>query len=421
MNLSTSNKIQYFVISFIVLLVLAATLTSNIVRSTHNKGDFGAIYNASEHAIKTSTLNDSKSLGYYPPSARPFFLLFALLPKVYAMTLWWLISVIIYTSAFYLTLKYIIPSASQNSFSVLSITFLLSLPWLISDLNVGNVSTIVLISILGSYILHRNGHEILAGLVLASGIAIKLIPIFMLIFFAIRGKWKQTIITIICLFIVGIIPGVLIFGYHDFTSSWHCWREHAVKIRTAEHTIMHTNRLSYMNQAWPNILARTLHHIDAGHRNHPFFVNIANLSKNTILKIWYIFAAISLLIWLYAIKPNKQTPLSSEQIAFGLAPPIVIWFSPHVLSYYLTILIPSLMLIVWAIVEKNSFLRNTRIKLQIILVIYIALCLTTASPYLRAIGSYQLIVLLCFIGVYLILRDSTSQVQKDHESRKTSA
>ncbi len=470
MNLNIPNKyLRNFTLT-IAIVILIGTLTSNIIRSTHNKGDFVAIYQASEHALKINSLNDPESLGYYPPSARPFFLIFAVLPKVPAMALWWLISVFLYCLAFYLSAKYLIPYnnthdnninninknhdnkdidntgdvSTENTktnmpkriLKIISITFLLSIPWLISDLNVGNVSTIVLMSILVSYILHIKNRQILSGLVLAIGISTKLIPIFLLIFYAIRKKWKQTIITLIILPIVGIIPGILIFSYKDFTRSWKCWKEHAFNIRTAKYIITKTHRLNYMNQAWPNVLTRALHHIDSGHRHHSLYVNFANLPKKTILIIWYIFAATSFAIWIYAIKPpenlDKHHQLISERLAFCLVPPIVLWFSPHMLSYYMTILIPSLTLIVWATFDKNTYDTDTntnasnelnkkqkqnsqtlKSKLKIILLVYLILCLSPAFPLFRALGSYQFIVLLCFIGVYMIIRDNSKRAKTD--------
>lgn len=408
---------NFYIVAAIILMVLAGTAYSTFVRARGNVGDFGALYKASRWAMQTRTINDPVSLGYYPPSGRPILMLLALPPKVYGAMCWWTISVGLHVLCLFLIVRHMLPGPCSDRWKLAAVTYLALAPWVAMDLGEGNINSIVLAGVVISYFLHRKGHLLPAAMILAAGIAVKLIPAFLLAFYVIRRRWKVSILTVFCTLAIGIIPGVLLFGRDDFTRSWKTWRDHAVNVRTAEYTILESDRATYMNQAWPNILVRTLHKISAGRHGRPFYVNLANLSRPTILKIWYVFAAISGVAWIWFIWPRRAEPAQFEHLRFASVPLIIIWFSPHVLTYYLTLTMPALAILLWAIGEKANRSLSIRPYLIILLMIYIVGCVSVASTHLRAVGCFQMVVMTLAGGLILLAAGQGEQGLTDKRIR----
>ncbi len=430
MRFSPSLKVAVVgkrIIIGIIVAVLIGSFSSNLFRSTHNQSDFSAIRRASEHVLSSGRLSDSESLGYYPPSARIFLLPFAFLPLPAAMSIWWLISVFFYCACFYMVFKYILPDNISNKFEIFAITFLLLTPWLVSDLNAGNLSSFILFVVVGSYALHLRGYPIFSGLLLGLGIVVKLIPIFLLIWYIVRRKWQAALASGVSVVLLSIIPGLLVFGYRDFSQSWRVWLDSAVKIRTAEYTILDSSRAPYSNQSWTNNFIRILHHVSSGRHDKPFYVNFVNLPRRTILKLWYLFAAISGAIWIYMIYPRKDDSETVEKFAFALVCPIMIWFSPHVFSYYLTMLLPAIAVFVWGLSSVDGVMAGIKTRLFILLAILVAGCFSPASLYLRAFGAYQFVVLITMVAVFGVIsqlrrisvRDNSTRARMDRESPQT--
>jgi hypothetical protein len=389
----------------VISIAAVAAGYSSYIRALARRGDFFALYEASRHAIETGSLSDPLSVGYYPPSGRPILMLLAIIPTPWiGAVCWWAISACLHGLCVYLLVRHLLPGECSRRARLAMVVLMAMLVWLVSDLAVGNVSSLLLASVVVSYFLYRKRYVLPSALVLSIGIVTKLLPIFLLVFYLVRRRWAVSMMTIVCTLAVGVLPGVLIFGRADFIASWKTWYDHAMSIRTARHTIMDSDRATFMNQAWPNILLRTLHPVSAGHEKKPFYVNVANLSRSLILKIWLSLAVTSGLLWVILIWPRASDPAGVEHVRFALVPLAMIWFSPHVMSYYMTLIMPALVILIWAIIERRETMSSIRYSLAGLGAIYILGCISTASDYARALGAYQMVVLALAVGIFLIIR-----------------
>jgi hypothetical protein len=407
------RKIVVYGLSVIFLVVLGTTLVSTIIRSGAEVGDFWALYEASRHAIETGSL-DAKSLGYYPPSGRPILMMLALLPAQPAAVLWWGISVGLQILCLVLIFKHLLPERPSDPLLLGFLAYLAMLPWVVSDLSGGNISTLILASLVISYYLYRKKWLWTSGLVLGVGIAVKFLPVFLIFFYAVKRRWKMAVISSLCTLFIGLVPGVVLFGKNNFFESWNTWSKTALGRRTVTYMILESPGISYINQSLANVFLHTLSPVSAGHHGKPFYVNIADLSRPTVLKIWMGIVLITGLAWVYLIWPGKNDPPFLEPLHFAYVCLPMIWFSPHVMSYYMTILLPAVTVLVWAAVEPNELITPVRKKAGWMILAYFLACVGIAIPHARAYGNYLLIILILGAGVTLIFQ----QVRQEYISKK---
>lgn len=386
----------------IIAAVIIAAFVSNFVRTGAGKGDFTALYENSSHAIQTGILSDPESLGYYPPSGRPILMTLAIFPLRLAAALWFIMAVFIEGISLYLLVTHLLPNKPKDPWLIAALSALAVIPWLSADLSGGNISALILGSVVISYYFYRKNRPWLSGLILGLGIAVKFLPIFLIFFYAIKRQWKMTIIACIMTLAVAIIPGSIVFGPRDFAHSWKVWSDSAFSIRTAKFMILE-GQLSYVNQSWANVLLHTFHPVNTGHRDKPFYVNITNIPRQDILKIWYALMAISAFLWVFLIWPRKGDTTEMLALHFPMVCIPMLWFSPHVMSYYMTILLPAIVFLFWALDNRDeTWLRSLAKPLFILLGLYILGDLSVISRYARAYGSYQITIFTLAIAVSIV-------------------
>ncbi len=395
------RKIVVYGLSGIFLAVLGTTLVSTFIRSGAGVGDFWALYEASRHAIETGIL-DVKSLGYYPPSGRPILMILAVLPPQAAAVLWWNLAVGLQILCLYLIIRHMLPIRPSAPWLLGILATLAMIPWIISDLSGGNISTLILASLVVSYYLFRKKWLWTSGLVLGIGIAVKFLPVFLIFFYAVKRRWKMAVISSLCTLFIGLVPGVVLFGKNNFFESWNTWSQTALGRRTVTYMILESPGISYINQSLANVLLHTLSPVNAGHHDQTFFVNIADLSRSTILKIWMGIVLISGLAWGYLIWPRKNDPPHMEQLHFAFVCLPMIWFSPHVMTYYMTILLPAVVVLVWAAIESGKIIGSIGKYARWMILAYLLACIGICFPHVRAYGNYLLIVVILGISLAFI-------------------
>jgi len=409
------RKIFLVLMGIIITAILTGTLISTVVRANAGRSDFFALYHASRHAMETGRLADPDSLGYYPPSGRPILMLLSVLPNPHAAILWWTISVLLHGTCLYLVIIYLLPDRSRDSWVLAGLVVLAMTPWYVSDLACGNVSSLILASVVLSFFFFRRGRVWISAFCLGVGIAVKFLPVFLLFYYAIQRRWRAFGVGVLGSVLVGIIPGLLWFGVVDFGRSWKTWYRFACGQRTPEAMILKGEGASYGHQSLANVLLHTLSRVNAGTRARPFFINLADISRAAILKIWYAVVVLSALVWIYAVWPGRSGSPSLPMIHFALVGLPMVWFSPHVLSYYLTILLPAITILIWSAWEPPAFLQHHRSRTWIFIAIYWLLCACVTVPYARAYGCYLALVFVLAVHLVLMGRAMRRQDGKKYE------
>lgn len=388
----------------IVGITLSATLVSSQIRVGAQVGDFWALYDASRHAYETGRIDDPDSLGYYPPSGRPLMMLLAPLPARVGGFIWWSAAAGLQLLCLYVLIRHLMPGPVSDPWRLATFTYFALLPWIVADLTGGNISTLMLASIVLSFYFYRRGRTLPAAAILGAGIAVKIFPVFMVLFYGIKRRWRMAGMAAGATVVIGVLPGVLLFGAGEFAESWRVWSERA-KIRSPRYMIVDGPGISYINQSVANVLRHTLSPVNAGHRSDNFLVNVADLPRPVILVIWYVVMSAAGLAWVWMLWPRKTDSPGVEAAQLGLVGIAVLWFSPHVMSYYLTVLMPAVALLMWAGSEAEyNGLAGLRGAMAAPVILYFLGDLSVASRYARAYGSYLLIMVVLAVAVGITIR-----------------
>ncbi len=390
------------------MMVLIAALVigafcSFYVKTQVGKGDFSALHEASVHAFKTRTL-DAESLGYYPPSGRPILMLFSLVPQPATPIVWWLVSAGLHVLCLILVVQQMLPAKASDPLLLMTLIVFAMLPWYVSDLSGGNISPVMLASVVVAYVLYRRGWLWTSATVLAVGIAVKFLPVFLIFFYILKRKWNIFWRSVTTTIVIAFVPGILIFGAGQFINSWKTWNDSALARRTGNYMILESRGISYINQSLANVLLHTLSPVSAGHHDKPFFVNIADLSRTTIRNIWIAVVILSGVCWVWLLWPTKNDPPSLELAHFAFVCLPMVWFCPHVMSYYMTILMPAVAMLVWYVVEMALGKVPALNSLRWLVGLYVVGCALIGSVRARAYGNYLGIILVLAIALTVIAR-----------------
>jgi len=85
------------------------------------------------------------------------------------------------------------------------------------------------------------------------------------------------------------------------------------------------------------------------------------------------------------------------------------------MTYYMTILTPAVMILIWAVVERKNRFQEIQTPLIVLAVLYGLGCASVASAYARAYGSYlfTILILACTVGwVARRLQQPKTEIQK---------
>ncbi len=150
--------------------------------------------------------------------------LMALPPVTGAMT-WFAIKVALTTIALTMCLKIVKVREGPFPPFFLSAILILSLRPILGDLHHGNVNLLILFLIVAMFQAWRQGHDILAGLLLGLAVSYKVTPALFIPYFAYKGSWRTVGSTLLglVLFLL-VVPSLIIgpqFNFDCLSMWWH--------------------------------------------------------------------------------------------------------------------------------------------------------------------------------------------------------
>ena len=189
-----TDLILFIISAFIIILQIKTYVFPTILRV-----DFGIYYDATKAMLANQNIYGMLLDGItfnYPPSLFLLIFPFTLFPKIYAVSIWNLIGIILFLSSGILFFKKFL---SEITFS--KKLFLISIFFLISPIQetllFGQINIYVLFLCLSSFFLFEKNNrrmDVLAGLSLGLASGLKIIPLFLLIYLLLRKKWLGIII-----------------------------------------------------------------------------------------------------------------------------------------------------------------------------------------------------------------------------------
>ncbi|HST19675.1 MAG TPA: glycosyltransferase family 87 protein [Blastocatellia bacterium] len=298
---------------FIAIFVIAIALLGFVF--IRNLIDFPVYYSAGQSLLNGRTdlyspdFAQGRVMDYRYP---PFFLLALvplwLLPYKVAAYVWYLTAILQIAGCVFILNRQ--TNFNQSAKAAWLVVFLAVGQYFVMILHYGNAHLLAIFLVFASFYFFIQRKNWAAALAMALAITIKLTPILILPYFALKRKWKLLSLIAALLIAINIAPAVY-FGFAKNAQLLKSWYEHVIAGQEF-HEANGPINLSLKGQ-----LRRYLSPIDYSQRidkdaQYPQ-VNIATISQENIEKIWIALAGIMFFSTLALIWVGSKESISFER------------------------------------------------------------------------------------------------------------
>jgi glycosyl transferase family 87 len=289
----------------ILIIVFALALAGLGFLFVRNLIDFPVYYAAGQSLLsgRTDLYAPDFALGRvmdyrYPPFFIVALLPLWLLPYSLAAYIWYLLSVI-QISGCVLIVSRTFPSLNNAKGSWVLVA-LATAAYFVMALHYGNAHLLATFLLFAGLYVFLRGNDVVASLLMALAITIKITPVLLLPYFALKRRWKMLGAVCVFLLIINLLPSAF-FGVRSNNQLLSNWYRHVVASQEFHEDNGPIN-LSIKGQ-----LRRYFSSVDYSRRvdgdvQYPS-VNITEISRESLDAAWVViaaalFAAVLLLIWL---------------------------------------------------------------------------------------------------------------------------
>jgi hypothetical protein len=309
----------------------------------------------------------------YPPLFLLIFAPFVMLPISWGAAVWLLLKVVVLVGLLKVALERGLKPEGTSRHSAL-IALLFIAPYLVEEFRYGNAQFFIF-ALSAVALLLVNERPILSAASLALGISVKVWPLFLLPYLALRRNWTAVSYTVVFVALFAMLPG-LYFGFASNFSLLGEW------FSQETHTQLSENEIWFPNQSLRGVLMRYLTVIDYSQVPDSNYTQVNILSLNPLLvrQIWIGFslAAYAGFLWL----ANRRRSMV-DWLGQGLAFCLIAVLEPFTQKYALAILLwPAL------IVASPAWKPRWRFPL------YSAAVLALVQPLTPGAGAQRLLQVL---------------------------
>jgi alpha-1,2-mannosyltransferase len=336
----------------------------------------------------------------------PFFLVaftpLWLIPYSVSAYIWYLLSVIEITSCV-IIISRICPALGSSRKAWLLIA-LSTLQYFVVAVHYGNAHLLAVFLLFAAAYSFRKGREVIAGLLMALAITIKLTPVLLLPYFVLKRKWRMLASVCILLIVINFIPSVY-FGVNGNRKLIESWYQHVISSQE-----FHEDN-GPINLSLKGELRRYLSPVDYSKRvdgdvQYPA-INVVSLAREELFWAWIIgcailFVAVLVLIWLErgstqaAIEESNQNN-ARFAVEMSLMLCLMLMVGPLTSKiYFITLLWPIACLGNFAIRGRS---RDARIAMRVLIVVAVT---NSVLPLLPG-RSIQRLLLVVGIDFYVNL------------------
>ena len=233
----------------------------------------------------------------YPPFFLVAFLPLWAMPYTVAAYTWYLLDVLLITGCIVVLRR--LPGATQLKKSAWSVSALAVAQYYVMVLHYGNAHLIVAFLLFAAFYFAFKEKNLVAALAMSLAITIKLTPVLLLPYFALKGKRRLLVLIGGLLIVVNLVPAAY-FGFGENTELLKNWYYHVVADQEF-HEINGPINLSLKGQ-----LRRYFTRVDYAHRvdgdvQYPS-INVASLTGEQTDTAWIVIAALAVasglaLVW----------------------------------------------------------------------------------------------------------------------------
>ncbi len=312
---------------------------------------------------------------YYlqPPLFAVAMVPFAMIPQMWAVLIWYLLSVAMMIAAVRMCVRMMSrrQPPSQNQFVIYLVPPLLVVLLLVSALAHGQSSVLMLWLVIAALYCNEQGHAVVGGVSLAGATLVKVFPVLLLGYFVWRKKWRFVAASLLALVLGLFVLPSFAYGWKGNRVFLEKWVTRVVspalqseKERANEplyNTLLNSDMVN--NQSLPAVLWR--------------WTKVQSASWIARLGV-VAMACVIFLVGRKSAPINEPLILGAALICTVLAPPVS-WS-----HYFLVLLFPLTALI--ALLQRTADQSLKRI-IYVCLGIYAVLCFVAATRQLRGFGS----------------------------------
>jgi hypothetical protein len=415
-------------IALVAVVALAAALAGLVF--TRNLIDFPVYYSAGR------SLLEGRTDLYAPDFARgpvmdyrypPFFLLLFytlwLLPYKLAAYIWYLFS-IIQIAACVVAVKRLV-TKQRSGRIVLGVSILAVSQYFVMILHYGNAHLLAVSLLFAAYYFLAKDRQATAALLMALAITVKITPVLLLPYFAIKRRWKYLFLTTLFLVALNLTPAAY-FGLEKNSELIATWYRHVI----ADQEFHETN--GPINLSLKGQLRRYFSEVAYSERvdgdvRYPA-VNLFSLPKEKVDRIWvaiatlFFLAVLALLWWRTKATgrgrieggPNQVSGDRLDPLEFGLLICAMLFVGPLTSKiYFISLLWPVVFLASFAFNSGSKEGRRARRVLTLVAI------LNSVLPLLPG-RSTQRLLLVLGLDFYVNLLLMASLLQVLIATRRTS-
>jgi hypothetical protein len=227
--------------------------------------------------------------------------------------------------------------------------------WLI-HFRLNQVNLIVLAFMVAAFVAWQRRQPLRGGFLMGVAVLLKVTPVFMLLWFALKRQWGFLASALLTLLLFGPVADVVIFGREQAIIEYRRWYRDAVTCGSGASLIRAERNIDYRNKGLAVTLYRLLHHASYARKfdeeprveeapEVPAYVNLLNLAPSTIIAISTLLSAVSLaaMVW-ECRKPAERTDPFRCRMEWALFMLAMLWFMPVLRRYHFVWAYPALAL-----------------------------------------------------------------------------
>ncbi len=326
--------------------------------------DFGYFYSAGAHLLTQGELDRGVerlpngqievrgTIEWYLPFVSRLMTLLAWLPFGAAGPLWLTLNVVAFFTTVALLGRHLMGLPPQDwPVTLLLPVVLLGLFWH-WEFRLNQIDTLTLLLVVASFVHWQQRRQKLAGFWLGLAVLLKVTPMLLVVWFALKRQFKTVGVALVTIFLAGPVGDLIVFRPAYTLDAYRQWFHTAVTTGSHRGLILDQKEMDWRNQGLGAVASRWLHptnyalHFDNDPRiktyKTPATMNVAALSRATVAAIVIALAGLSVagLLWLVR-RPASALSLWQLRAEWALFLLAMLWLMPVLRRYHLILLLPA--------------------------------------------------------------------------------
>ncbi|MGE3180834.1 MAG: glycosyltransferase family 87 protein [Phycisphaerae bacterium] len=360
-------------------------------------------------------------LDWYLPFVPRFMTIFALLPLKPAAVCWIFMNIFCVIATVRLIGREFVGFPPQDWAVTQLLPLLLLTRFWFWEFGLNQIDSLTLFLMVLAFVATQRGHEKRAGFWLGLAILIKVTPVLLVVWYALKRKSRTVAFALLTAFLGGPVSDAIVFGPSRAIDLYSQWVTNAVTAGSHRGLILSQKEMDWRNQGWGAIASRWLHRTNWETRfdndprmdNSPDvrYLNVADLPLPQVAQVVNIlmFASLLLLIW-FTRQPAAKVSDWRLRIEWALYLLAMLWMMPVMRRYHMVWAFPAVALI-------GPFLHRYGVRVAwsklaaAALAIVVAIQVAISWPIFEAGGALQLgVFMLAFTMITLLVRVRRAEV-----------